>query len=348
MLLSLKKNYYLGVDGGGTKTEAIIADESGFILSGGMAGGSNPHNMKIEDCFSNIEKAVKLAKEGLIDKKPEIIPELIKFDGVCLGIAGLDTKNDRELMSDAIRRFIVNKKNSFIKARRIMLINDGFIALKAGTETNWGISLIAATGANCYGVNRSGKEAIAGDWGYVLGDQGSAYALGTKILRQVIKEHDGRRPKTTLTERVLKELNLDSVEDLVSWTYRSGFVPVRNIAALAKIIGSDDINNLVEISEFINESVRELVEAYESVVKKLKIEEEKSIPVILSGGLFHMKSKFSEKVKIAIKNRTPNAQIIFPKKTPAEGAALVARLLTQRFDLFPNTAISFVNPDFKK
>ncbi len=345
MLTTLKKGYYLGIDGGGTKTHAVIADETGFVLAEGRAGGSNPHNLPIKKALGNIKKAVDIAKEALYKSNSDIVPELLIFEGACLGLAGLDTDDDREIVGNAIHKQIKNK-NSCFYAKKLIMVNDGLIGLKSGTDSNWGVCLIAGTGANCYGITQGGKETVAGDWGFILGDQGSAYAMGRAILQQVIKEYDGRENTTPLTKEVLDFLNLKDPSELVTWVYR-GSVPVTEIAKISKIVNNPGLMDSLEVSKIINKSISELTSAYSAVIKKLKFEYDSKIPIVLIGGLFSINGRFAQKLTQSILNHTPNAKIIIPTRSPAEGAVKIARLLNHKFDLFPDTALQFVNPIIK-
>jgi len=344
MLTTLKKGYYLGIDGGGTKTHAVITDETGFVLGEGVSAGSNPHNVPIHEAIENIQSAIDKAKDKVAKKRRNIVPELIIFDGACLGLAGLDTDADREHVILGLKE--LKKKDQTFGAKKLIMVNDGLIGLKSGTDKNYGICLIAGTGSNCYGLTPGGKEAVAGDWGFVLGDQGSAYAMGRAILQQVLKEYDGRIPKTTLTNAVLKFLNLESVSDLVTWTYR-GHIPVRGIATLPQMFNDISLSDSIEVSNIINMGVTELVLAFEAVHRALKFDSDAEIDVVLLGGLFKMQGQFTDKVIRSILNRNLNANVVFPTKTPGEGAAKVARLLAQKFDLYPDSAYIFVNSKLK-
>lgn len=342
MLTTLKSGYYLGIDGGGTKTHAVISDESGFILGEGVSGGSNAHNVSLELATSNLLAAIAQAKERTYKKRPDIIPEHMQFEGACLGLAGLDTPEDRKIMAAAILN--LPQQDRYFHAKRLVMVNDGWIGLQSGTDKAWGVCLVAGTGANCYGLSGSGKEAVAGDWGYVLGDQGSAYAMGRAILQQVIKEYDGRRVRTRLTDLVLEFLHLKSVPQLVSWTYHSE-VPVQQISSLAKICNSMALADSLEMQSILTQSALELSEAYQAVIKRLHLDQETEIPVVLIGGLFKMEGRFAEQVIRSILNLTPQATIVFPNRSSAEGAIKGARVIGQKFALFPETAVTFINPE---
>lgn len=340
MLTSLAKGYYLGIDGGGTKSHAVITDESGFVLGEGKSGGSNPHNVSFEVALGHLREAVGVARKDVIAKRG-VREEELRFEAACLGLAGIDTDMDRVNVSREIMKLEVGERT--FGAREMLLVNDGLVTLKAGTDVNWGISLIAGTGANCYGLSPSGREAIAGDWGFVLGDQGSSYAMGREILRQVLKEYDGRRHQTKLTQAVLEFYRFKEVPELVDWVYRNQVIPVQEIAALARIFDDTSLGDCLEVSRIINLGVSELVEAYAAVSRRMAFDEDEvDVPVVLGGGLFAMKGLFAERVKRSILDMSPNVEVIIPKRSPAEGAAKIARSLRGELALSPETGLRFV------
>jgi N-acetylglucosamine kinase len=336
MLTTLKPGYYLGIDGGGTKTEAVIATESGLVLGRGTAGGANPHNYPLDVAFEHIRQAVEIADHEAHEKRPDF---QAKYEAACIGMAGIDTDADRNKVSQYFQR--IPYQHSPVTAGKIILCNDGFIGLKSGTDENWGICLIASTGSNCYGVDKMGKEFTAGDWGYLLGDQGSGYAMGIEMIRNVIKEFDGRKPPTLLTEKVIKHLGMKQVTDLIPWAY-SGQVPVRDIASLSQLYNDPELADSIDLSEIINNTMRQLIIAYQSVSRRLDLGSE-VFTVVLLGGLFNLKNHFFTRIKQSVKSITPTARIIQPTVTPAEGAVKVAQM-GNLSKLFPESVVTYITP----
>jgi len=337
MLTTLKPGYYLGIDGGGTKTEAVIATESGFVLGRGISGGANPHNYPLDVAFEHIREAIEIARREAMNKRPDFKG---KFEGACLGLAGIDTEADRKKVSEYYLK--IPYQHSPISAGKIILCNDGFIGLKSGTDENWGVCLIASTGSNCYGVDKMGKESTAGDWGYLLGDQGSGFAIGMEMIRIVIKEYDGRKPLTLLSEKVVKHLGLQEVTDLIPWAY-GGQVPVRDIASLSQLYNDPELADSIDLSEIINNTLRQLISSYKTVSRRLDMAKGEVCTVVLLGGLFNLKNHFFIQVKQAIKSITPSARIIQPTCAPAEGAVKIAQMGNLN-KLFPESVITYITP----
>jgi N-acetylglucosamine kinase len=186
-----------------------------------------------------------------------------------------------------------------------------------------------------------GKEFTAGDWGYLLGDQGSGYAMGIEMIRNVIKEFDGRKPPTLLTEKVIKHLGMKQVTDLIPWAY-SGQVPVRDIASLSQLYNDPELADSIDLSEIINNTMRQLIIAYQSVSRRLDLGSE-VFTVVLLGGLFNLKNHFFTRIKQSVKSITPTARIIQPTVTPAEGAVKVAQM-GNLSKLFPESVVTYITP----
>src|SRR5881275_3592672 len=190
--------YYLGVDGGASKTAALVTDETGKSLGTGIAGPSNHLRVGIETAARNIERAVNKAVVAADVATREIV-------WAYCGIAGAD--------HPAHRQEIVDSLNIFFPRGNFTVDNDARIALTGAIGFGSGVVVIAGTGSVAYGRNESGEEARAGGWGPTLGDEGSAYGIARAGLSAVLRAYDGRGPATRMME-ILKERYDMKPEDL--------------------------------------------------------------------------------------------------------------------------------------
>ncbi len=309
--------YYLGIDAGGTKTVAWIVNENGEKLGEGRAEGANPHNMELEEALGNMGAAVLAAKaEG--EKK--ISAAIEEFAGGCIGLAGLDTQADRVRVVSGLKVGMLKK----LCKSGLVLVNDGLVCLRSGIDKNMGVSFITGTGSNVYGINGEGREAWAGNWGFLLGDQGSGFAMGLNLLRQAVKEYDGRAEVTILTEKLLDYLNLAGFADLVRWAYRDP-LPIRDIAGLTKMFNDPEVADLPMVDLVIEEAVEAQQDAYRSVVNQLGLKGQE-FTVVLGGGLMKLEtSQMATKLKVAVKEVTPQAQVLVQEKETVEGAIAIAK-----------------------
>src|SRR5881227_3767003 len=185
--------YFLGVDGGASKTAALVIDESGKSLGSGVAGPSNHLRVGIENAARNIERAVNKALVAADVASREI-------HWAYCGIAGAD--------HPAHRQEVVDSLSIFFPRGNFTVDNDARIALTGAIGFGGGVVVIAGTGSVAYGRNAEGAEARAGGWGPIIGDEGSGYGSA----------RDGRGPATKMTE-ILKERYDMKPEDLPPFVY---------------------------------------------------------------------------------------------------------------------------------
>lgn len=329
MLTTLRPSLYLGIDAGATHTEAVIANESGYVLGKGYSEGANLHNISNEEACNHICEAIFQAETDLKSKKDH---GQITYESLCVGMSGLDTQQDFNNVGEIFKQYYPERG---LQIKHALFTNNGLIGLKSGTESNFGVCLVSGTGSNCYGISRKGDATKAGNWGYLLGDQGSAFSIGKAILEEVMKEYDGRLPQTDLTNAVLQTLNFKDASELINWVYNSR-IPVKDIASLTKLSSHDDFKGLSIIRAQVDRAAKAMIDAYDAVFHKLKLSTDEPIPVVLIGGLFKFEKSFRERITAGIKQRTPQAEVILPKRSPAEGAIRIA-MMADYLNILPDT-----------
>jgi N-acetylglucosamine kinase-like BadF-type ATPase len=214
----------LGVDGGGTSTLACLAVPGGRILARGTAGPSNAKAVGDPEARRALDRAIAtaFAAAGLAPGPVAV---------ACLGLAGFDRPEDRQ----RLREWSAGGR----WADRLVLVNDGDLVVAAGTPEGWGVGVIAGTGSIAVGRAPDARTARAGGWGYLFGDEGSAYAVAVAALRRVARRADGREaPRTDpdpLTVHLCRALDIPGPGHLVSALYAPGFDRSR-VAALAPAV----------------------------------------------------------------------------------------------------------------
>jgi N-acetylglucosamine kinase-like BadF-type ATPase len=211
----------LGIDGGGTTTEAWLAEPGCHVLGRGTAGPSNAKAVGPEAARWALDTAIRGAfhAAGLTSSPVDVI---------CLGLAGFDRPDDRKTLA--------GWADQASWARRIVMVNDGDLVVAAGTPEGWGVGVIAGTGSIAVGRAKDGRTARAGGWGHLIGDEGSAYGIVLEALRMVARRADGRAPRPPgrdlLTERVCAALGVTEASQIVTTIYSPEFSRAR-IASLA-------------------------------------------------------------------------------------------------------------------
>src|SRR5256886_300398 len=233
--------YYLGVDGGASKTAALVTDETGKSLGTGIAGPSNHLRVGIETAPRNIERAVNKAVVAADVATREI-------HWAYCGIAGADPP--------AHRQEVVDSLSIFFPRGNFTVDNDARIALTGAIGFGGGVVVIAGTGSVAYGRNAEGAEARAGGWGPIIGDEGSGYGIAREGLAAILRAHDGRGPATKMTE-ILKERYDMKPEDLPPFVYAQT-TQTDDIARFGKLVIDAAQDDAAAAKEILDRAGRSL------------------------------------------------------------------------------------------
>ena len=195
----------LGIDGGATKTIAILADAcTGRLIAHGRSRGSNFHAHAPHAALSELDVAIAQAfAHAGIDRRPVV--------AACMGIAGVSRVED-EVM---VRHWVSERKI----AQQLLIANDGWLVISAGTPNGVGVGLICGTGSIAVGRDSHGRTSRAGGWGYLIGDEGSGYDIAVMALRAASHSADGRGPQTAILPALLRHWQLNQPADLITYLY---------------------------------------------------------------------------------------------------------------------------------
>lgn len=296
--------HFLGIDGGGSHTRALICDQSGKILGKGQSGPSNPMSVSVSECHTHLEEAIQLAFAAYI-------PESI--EAAHFGIAGARSKEGRDILEDIAGQLLDCSKT------KLSIGNDLEIALEGGLAGAPGIALIAGTGSACYGKNETGDEVYCGDWGDLVDDVGSGSWLGLQALQVCVRQADGRLPQTQLIDRVLEYLAIDSMDAFKERIHQVGLTRTER-AELAPIIFVLAEANDPAATEIIEQATTELCDLVASCYQQL---EGKIADMTLLGGLtanLGFYEQLAQKITLSISN----TRIHRPKLSAGSGALLLA------------------------
>jgi len=298
-------DHILGIDGGGTKTLALVADLRGNILGAGLSTGSNYHTVGLENAI----RAIKDASQQAISNA-----NISNIKSACFGLAGIGRQNNYKILFPELVNLAI--------ADNILLKHDAFIALSGATICQPGVIVIAGTGSMAFGMNLSGDEERSGGWGYLLGDEGSAYYIGRQALSYACKDFDGRGSKTSLLKSIMAHFELEDFAQIVKKIYSEKTSP-HDIAAIAPIVTRQARLNDEIALEILRDSAFELALSTKSVIKKLKMTGEKVL-VATCGSVFDAGELLLKHFREHIKSDFPLAEIVSPKFKPATGALLLA------------------------
>lgn len=299
--------YFLGVDGGASKTAAIVTDERGTVHGRGLAGGSNHLRVGIAEATHNVERAVNgaLVEAGIAIREIEY--------AYC-GIAGSDHPLHHEKVVEALRVFF--PRGNFI------VDTDGRVALTGAVGFGAGIVIISGTGSVAFGRNDLGREARSGGWGPTLGDEGSGYAIAREGLAAIVRAYDGRGEATMMTQLLCNEYEMCDPTDLPRFVY-AATTHADDIARYGKLVIEAAQHGDHIAHEIIDNAGRELAACVLAVAEKLELLQT-SFPVAYVGGAFNAGEVLIAPMRDTIIASAPGAMIAPPRNTPVEGAAMMA------------------------
>ncbi|HUP44454.1 MAG TPA: BadF/BadG/BcrA/BcrD ATPase family protein [Thermoanaerobaculia bacterium] len=299
--------HFIGVDGGGSKTAALVIDENQQPLGHGLAGASNHLRVGIETATRNIERAVNIAlvEAGIAIRN---------VDYAYCGIAGADHPAHHQRVVDSLR--------IFFPGGNFIVDTDARIALTGAVGFGSGVVVISGTGSVAFGRNESGEEGRAGGWGPTIGDEGSGYAIARDGLSAIVRAHDGRGKKTKMTEMLCYDYDMCSPEDLPRFVYATT-THADDIARYGKLVIQAALQGDEVANEILDRAGRELGECVLAVARRLNLSGS-GFPVAYVGGAFNAGELLLGPMKQTLDREAPGAALTKPTHTPVEGAAMMA------------------------
>ena len=293
--------YVLGVDAGGTKTVALLADESGQILGEARAGGAN------------LQTHGELEVEKVLHDLIERAAGERALSAVCLGMAGVDRPQD-----EAVLRGMLRRMGHRVGVR---VVNDAVIALVAGAPGRVGLVVLAGTGSIAYGADGQGRTARSGGLGWLLADEGSAQWIGREALRSAVRAADGRGPETALMALVFEAMKVESLSELVPAVYERSVRP-SELGRLAWTVEAGAKQHDAVAAGVLDAAASELALAARAVYRHL-VFLTGPVPVVLAGGAFRACPGLVP--RIAARLDIPAAETTQLTAEPAAGAVALAR-----------------------
>ncbi|MGI6632749.1 MAG: N-acetylglucosamine kinase [Bacillota bacterium] len=197
--------YALGVDGGATKTMAVVGDERGNVLGVGLGGPTNYQitglDMAMEHLGAAVSSALEAAKLSLTDISQAVF-----------GMAGADFPIDFENLKKGI--------SGLYPDLRAEIVNDTWVGFRAGTALPYGGVVISGSGANYAAAAPDGRKVTGRGMGYEWGSEGGAGSLIRQAVHHAFRSHDGTGPKTGLEEAVISLLGFPSYDELSLYMYQ--------------------------------------------------------------------------------------------------------------------------------
>lgn len=300
-------NYYIGIDGGGTKTFIRIINEKEETIDTHVTTGSNISSI-------GYDKTVKVIKNGInkILSRNQLLIKNCK--GLCMGAAGVDREKEKKEVENIFKE---------IGFKSVQVMNDTRIVLKTETDQNKGIVVIAGTGSIVLGI-KDDEKVRAGGWGYKLGDEGSAYWIGMQGIKAVLDAYDQVSMGTELTKKILNHFDLEKVEDFIGLFYKKA-INKNRIAEVSRIVDAVALRGDVVAIKILETSSQALGKQVIAVHRRLFDSGNHMIPVILNGSVALNSSIFFKSFVNYLDNEAMNLQIQPINRDPSFGACRFAK-----------------------
>ncbi len=299
--------YYIGIDGGGSKTVFAISDESGKILGTALAGSA----------FYK-----QIGEEGVIDLLRNGVAEVCRFaEGDATDIASVCFGMPAWGESPVNDKIIEEKILSTFPEWNIHIVNDCEVGWAGSLELYPGINIVAGTGSIAFGKNEEGVTARCGGWSEWFGDEGSGYWLGVKCVQLFSRQSDGRDERGPLYEIVRKELNLSVDEEIIDLFEQEYLHKRDKIASLQKLLLQAAKEGDVYAVDTYAQAAKELYDIVCGVKKKIFAD--KNCLVSCSGGIFKTGDVIRKPFRKLLE--ADGMELTESKAEPYVGAVLLAK-----------------------
>lgn len=266
----------LAIDGGGTKTQALVTDLEGKVLARGLGPSSNLQSVSIEQFGHAMTTAIDGALMQAIGMRPAAQApgwRSGRIAAACFGLAGVDTPKDEAEVARWVKQRAI--------APRFVVVNDAELILAAGTPEGWGVALISGTGSICLGRTKDGRTVRVGGWGPLIGDEGSGFQVALRALHLATQTADGRADAPALLKAALRHWSLPDAEALMRRVHAPETTPAE-IAGLAAAVVDLSARGDAAARRVVEEAIGDLATQFRTVVEKLKLVRP---PLAVAGGL---------------------------------------------------------------
>jgi N-acetylglucosamine kinase-like BadF-type ATPase len=310
---SLEVRTYLGVDGGGSKTEFVLIDESGRVLATRREGPAY-----------HLETGVDALKAMLADgiqatlAQGSVAPPDLTYAFLGLPAYGEDSR---------LLAILDRAASPILPQERYRCANDMVCGWAGALGGRDGINIVAGTGSIAYG-EFAGRSARAGGWGELFSDEGSAYWVAREGLTLFSRMSDGRVEPGPLLRLIRDHFQLRGDLDLCAAIYGPPALTRSGIARLAPIVAEAARAGDAQSRRLFDSAALELAALVDVVRDKLNAPHDLVLPVSYSGGMFQFGDLVLDPLRSALSSCARAYEFIAPRLSPGGGAALYAAKLS--------------------
>jgi N-acetylglucosamine kinase-like BadF-type ATPase len=309
--------YLLAIDGGQTSTKSILATLDGTVVAAGRGGPSD--HFHIEGGVEKNRRAIQGAIASALDAA-QVEPSAVAAIG--LGLTGAPTAGDQNPQIESIAQEAL----PHLRPDRIVIQPDYKTNLGGASGGKPGVVLIAGGGCIAYGITGDGREAISGGFGYLIGDEGSAFDISVRAIEAACKASDFRGPATSLEGVVLAHFGLPDMRHITRVIYKAGFSREEISLLTPKVVAAAEDGD-AEAVHILEESAVELAVTASGVIRQL-YEPGEHAAVYLTGGVFKAGALITGPLTEALRSRWAEAEPLLPRFAPVVGGLIEAARAT--------------------
>jgi N-acetylglucosamine kinase-like BadF-type ATPase len=298
--------YFFGMDIGGTKSHALIADENGTVVGFGRSGPGNWEGVGYDGLQTVLEIITAQAVEMAGIERAEIA-------GAGFGIAGYDWPSQRQPHLEVIQTLGLNGP--------IELVNDAALGIPAGTKEGWGVSIVSGTGCNGRGWNadRSREGRAVGGHGHWSDEAAGGYDIMLRAMRAISFEWTRRGPATALTPAFLQKHGAPNLDEFVEGVYLDHYnFDVSDIMLVFEIAKQGDPEAL-NVMRWAGDQLGQIAVG---VIRQVGLENE-ACEVVQIGSLYEGHPLISEQMHQTIRQVATQAQLVRLTAPPVIGGVLL-------------------------
>ncbi len=301
--------YYLAIDGGGTKTRCVLADET-TVLARAMTGGCSVIRLGERQARESLQSAI-----GQVCAAARISPEQIA--AVCIGATG----TARPEIAAKIRSILAERVPA--TSAKIEVVPDTVIALDAAFGESPGVIAVAGTGSVVYGRDAAGHTARAGGWGFAISDEGSGYWIGRRAVSAILNAQDAQR-ETALTALVLEACKCADIDELVQ---QANSTPAPDFPRLFPVVlrAAEDGDGDTIAHDLLTQAGTRLASLAVLVLRRLAPRASEALPVATTGSVFRQSAEVRRVFYNQLETIFPGIEIREDFVEPVLGALARAR-----------------------
>lgn len=295
--------YYLGIDGGGTRTTASVCEENGALVCKVKGKTINFYSVGMETARKNLSE--------IMNDVYKIIGD-ITFKSAFIGCSALDNRAD-EVTVDALC-------GGIIRSDKITMDSDTYVALFSGESSVSRAVVICGTGSMVTGIEDNEKIYTKGGWGHVIGDGGSAYSIAVEGLKEAVTLFDENEFDSPLVKSAQRYFETDNLRRIIDEIYSEN--TTKDIVAdFAKCVSFEAEKGDTVSIKIIKNECNKLLRTVYSLLNEMN-----SCEILyLYGGVFQNNTLFTECFVESVKEKYPSLKTELLKIPPEEGALKIAR-----------------------